>query len=727
MPILHKSKVILDVQQQLSAVKIKADGQVIFKDGSSALLLECGALNLALMGRQQQQAILTIYKELLDALNVKCQILVCIRPQSATSGDFKEVAALTQTPIVNRYFYFIIRQLAGSGDQQSTSWQLSLQAQLVLDYLQRLGLKAKVLECPAVAELYFQAFNPLADQPRRQAWLTTKARWSARSGALNQLAYRTLVERRDYLRINQTYVQTLVIRDYPAQIDSQSLSDLLNSSDYLDISYQLEPVDKVLALEKLNRRLAELESHRRSQLKRGQLLSPQVTDPLESALTLRAKLLRGQETLYRLAIYVTLSAASLVELRRRSLALQTLVAGKLFNLRPATYSQIPAFMATLPQAEPALPAYQRNFDSSTLALTFPFSSLELIDQQGFFYGLNKANQSPVILNRFALGNANAVICAQSGAGKSYLAKLEILRAQAAGLRIIVLDPEGEYQALCQHLKGTSIVIKATGEQALNPLYFNQRLQTLPEKLSALIPIFNVMLEGLSQTDQAILDKLLLRLYKRQQQPQLADLYKLLKQQQQTALCLKLERYVTGSLKGLFNQPTSFNLEAQLTVFNLQHLSVALRPLVMMIISDCVYEQVLKKPEQRLLVIDEAWLLLQDRSAREFLNALVRRARKYYLGVTLISQQLADFNTAEARSALLAQASLKILLRQDDSQLSTVADQLVLSRAERRFLLTAATGEALLLAGNRHVLLRVLALPGEHPLITTNPAEIYKGE
>ena len=683
MAIFTKSKAVAAASQQLVLADIKASGRVVFRNGDSAFIIACGALNLALMSQQQQRAILAIYKELLDALDLNCQILVRIRPQitSNMKSALAQAAALTQTPIVSRDFYFIIRQPAPAVGVSLKHWQLSLQAQLVLDYLQRLGLRATILKYTAVADLYFQALNPLADRSRLQAWQADQVTYFKSGLSPACLAYRTLVERRDYLRINQAYVQTLVVRDYPAQIDDQSLTDILNGADYLDLSYQLEPVLKVVALEKLNRRITELESCKRNQLKSGRLLTPQITDPLESALALRAQLLRGQETLYRLALYVTLTAASLPRLRQRSLALRRLLAGKLFNLKPAIYLQLPAFMATLPQAEPTSAVYKRNFDSSTLALTFPFSSLEFIDKQGFFYGLNKANQSPVILNRFALSNANAIICAQSGAGKSYLAKLEILRAHAAGLKIIVLDPEGEYQALGQHLKGALVAISANGQQALNPLQFNQQLSSLPEKLSTLIQILTVMTAELSQTEQALLDKLLLQLYKQKQQPLLLDLYKQLEKHQQTGLCLKLERYVTGSLKGLFDRPTSLDLKAQLTIFNLQHLSPTLRPLVMMIIADFVYEQVIKAPQQRLLVIDEAWLLLQEPSTRAFLNGLVRRARKYYLGVTLISQQLADFTAGEAQSALLAQASLKILLRQDDSQLELVAQQLALSRAE----------------------------------------------
>ena len=374
---------------------------------------------------------------------------------------------------------------------------------------------------------------------------------------------------------------------------------------------------------------------------------------------------------------------------------------------------------------------KRNFDTSSLALTFPLRSLELIEPGGVFYGLNKANDSLVMIDRFALPNANSVIFAQSGAGKSYTMKLELLRHFLKGVKVIVIDPENEYQSLCEALDGNYLEISRDSKKTLNPLQIGdgQELpaKVLKEKLPAVMQIIELMAEGLNADQKASLDKALLKTYKKKSQPLLADLQKALKKEKQDQLCSRLEKFVSGSLSEMFANPTNISLDNPLTVFNIQHVDESLRPLVMMIIANFVNEQVLNKPTKRLLVIDEAWLLLRHKSAKDFLNALIRRARKYFLGVALISQQVADFYESGEASALIAQTSLRILLRQDSTQIKAVGDQLNLSDYERKFLLTCAKGEALIIADNQHVAAKILASSSEHPLITTDPEEIYGQE
>ena len=333
-----------------------------------------------------------------------------------------------------------------------------------------------------------------------------------------------------------------------------------------------------------------------------------------------------------------------------------------------------------------------------------------------------------MIDRFALPNANSVIFAQSGAGKSYTMKLELLRHYLKGVKVIVIDPENEYQSLCEALDGNYLEISRASRKTLNPLQVSsgQELpaRALKEKLPAIMQIIELMVEELDANQKAALDKALLQTYKKKSQPLLADLQKALKKEKQNQLCRRLEKFVSGSLSEMFASPTNISLDNPLTVFNIQHVDESLRPLVMMIIANFVNEQVLNKPAKRLLVIDEAWLLLRHKSAKDFLNALIRRARKYYLGVALISQQVADFYEGGEASALIAQTSLRILLRQDSTQIKAVGDQLNLSDYERKFLLTCAKGEALIIADNQHVAAKILASPSEHPLITTDPGEVY---
>ena len=728
MKYIHKSKQVVSFRHQIAISDLKEGGLVSFQDGSLVLILKCSALNLALMSQGQQETILSIYKELLDFMQTDCQILVRLRPASVLN-EKKEVLTwqktLPENQVFKRNFYFILR--SPKLETPPATWQLRLKAQSLSDHLGRLGLQVRPLSLEELANFYFQSFNPFSSLERQtlfrqdlnQALKQKENDWS------KIVSYPFLTEEKDYLKIGPTFAQTLFIEEYPDQIELLVLSALIDGQQSLDLSYQLRPVANRLALSQLAKKVTELESQKRIYLKSGQLLCSQIMDPLQAASELRAKLLRGQETLYQLGIYITLVAESLLELRKKKQGLVDLLGSKLWQAKVASFRQLPAWQASLPLETDDLADCRRNLQTSALACTFPFSSLELVDEKGFFYGLNRANRSLVILDRFALANANSFICAQSGAGKSYLAKLEILRAYGAGLQIIVIDPEGEYQTLCQKLGGQYISLNQKSPYALNPLKLNKILNLgWQERIPTVLSIIEKMVGELSPQQRALLDQALLKLYARRKRPQLADLYRLLEKTAAQDICLPLEKFVKGSLSGLFSGQTPIDLDRRLTVFNLQPLSPDLRSLVMMIIANLVSEHVLFKPQQRLLFIDEAWLLLKDDLTQAFLEALIRRARKYYLGVTLISQQLADFYQNKEATALLSQASLRIFLRQDSSQMNVLRESVDLSSFEQQFLTTAGVGEALFLADNLHLIVQVLASPSEHPLITTRPREVY---
>lgn len=746
MKYIHKSQAVADASEQFKLKEIKED-ILVLPQNRYRLILRCSTINFELMSEQQQSVIFSIYQDLLNSLDAPSQVLIRIRhfspsenPEPTSSSDEKkqklqfEQSALIKNmaqrnKVLTRSFYLVISHEQPETDFAAATWQLKLKAQMIEQNLLKLGIKAETLKDSEIVELLFESFNPLSKTETLK--LLNKNMSPKKVDWLHSVGYERLEEGVDRLRINGKYAQTLVIKNYPLATDANCLSELINFDGDADISYHMEPVDSLFALEQLNRKITELESQKRSQLRSGKLLTPQITDPLDSALSLRAKLLRNQEMLFQLAVYVTVFAENEKDLLVASQRLKNRLAGRLFIAEPAKYQQLPAWEAGLPLGLNNLAEIKRNFDTSSLALTFPFRSLELIDPGGILYGLNKANDSLVMIDRFSLPNANSVIFAQSGAGKSYTMKLELLRHYLKGVKIIVIDPENEYQALCEALDGNYLEISRASRKTLNPLQIGggQELpmKTLKEKLPAVLQIIELMVEGLDADQKAALDKALLEIYKKKSQPLLGDLQKALKKEKQDKLCSRLEKFISGSLSEMFANPTNISLDNPLTVFNIQHIDESLRPLVMMIIANFVNEQVLSKPAKRLLVIDEAWLLLRHKSAKDFLNALIRRARKYYLGVALISQQVADFYEGREASALIAQTSLRILLRQDSTQIKAVGDQLNLSDYERKFLLTCAKGEALIIADNQHVATKILASPSEHPLITTDPGEIYGQE
>ena len=555
------------------------------------------------------------------------------------------------------------------------------------------------------------------------------------------ISYSGLKEEATYLQIEDKYIRTLFISGYPYVASTGWLSMLINFNHNIDISYHIEQVDPLLALPKLNRKITELESTKRNMLKDGKVVSSEITDPLESAMELKDKILRGQEKLFQISIYMTITADSLAELQKLTTLLETVMSTRLFYIKTATFQQVEGLQSVLPRSENLL-SQKRNLDSSSAALTFPFISSELVQESGILYGINKSNNSLVIIDRFSLTNANSIIFAQSGSGKSYTAKVEILRQLMQGTKVIVVDPEREYKQLAASIDGTYIHLSAKSKEKINPFDFSINSVTgensLSEHIQDLTEIVSLMAGGLSSEEKAVLDRAIIQIYKefgytlngknkvkkKQEFPLLKDFYKTLKKFKQKDLCNRLERFVKGSLSSVFDSQTNIKLDNRLVVFDIKDLSETLRPIMMLTIANFVNSQVKSQPQKRILVIDEGWILLQQEESARFISGLVRRARKYYLGVTIISQQANDFLSSEYGRAIASQSSLRVLMKQDTTTIKKVAEEFHLSGYEQQFLLTCDRGEALIIADQNHVALKVVASEKEHPLLTTDPREIY---
>ena len=541
------------------------------------------------------------------------------------------------------------------------------------------------------------------------------------------LSYAGMEEKPDYLCLDGVYIRTIFISGYPLVASSGWLDSLINFSHDADISYHLHEVDASQALPKLNRKITELESTKRAMIRTGKIVGSEVTDPLDSAMGLRDKIQRGQEKLFQMSIYVNLRASTLSELNKTTKMLETTLAARLFYTKVARYQQVEALQSILPRGEDQL-AQKRNLDSSSAALIFPFMSSELVQESGILYGVNKSNNSLVIVDRFALPNANSIVFAQSGSGKSYATKIEILRQLMQGTKVIVIDPEREYKRLSESVDGAYIKLSATSEEKINPFDLATTLHSrndLAEHVQDLTEVIGLMAEGLRPHEKASVDKALLRIYRDpKKQPLLSDLYYELQVLEQFRLCERLDKYVNGSLAGVFNARTNIELDNRLVIFDIKDLPESLRQIMMLIISNFVQNQVKARPEKRLLVIDEGWMLLEHEESARFVSGLVRRARKYFLGVSIISQQANDFLHNEYGRAIASQSALRILMRQDTTTIKNVVSEFSLSEFEQSFLLTCERGDALVIADQNHVAVKVVASDREHPLITTNPAELY---
>lgn len=545
---------------------------------------------------------------------------------------------------------------------------------------------------------------------------------------MDTISYAGLEEQVSYTIIDDVYARTLFISGYPFVASSGWLNSLVNFNHNVDISYHVVQVDATQALPKLRRKITELESTKRAMMRSGKIIGSELTDPLESAIDLRDKIQRGQEKLFQVSIYVCITANSLAELNRTTKLLETALSARLFYTKVARYQQLEGLQSVLPRGEDILDQ-KRNLDSSSVALTFPFMSSELVQESGILYGVNKSNNSLVILDRFSLHNANSIVFAQSGSGKSYATKVEILRQLMQGTKVIVIDPEREYKRLSESVNGTYIKLSAKSKEKINPfdLATTKRSKSdLSEHTQDLMEIISLMSEGLSSREKAAVDKAIMTTYKKAKTapPLLEDLYRELHGLGQIKLCERLEKYISGSLAEVFNAQTNIRLDNRLIIFDIKDLPESLRQIMMMIISNFVSNQVKASPEKRLLVIDEGWLLLEHEESARFVAGLVRRARKYYLGVSIISQQANDFLKSDYGRAIASQSSLRILMRQDTTTIKNVVTEFHLSEYEENFLLTCEKGDALIIADQNHVAIKVVASDKEHPLITTNPAELY---
>jgi len=557
---------------------------------------------------------------------------------------------------------------------------------------------------------------------------------------LDLISYAGMKEEASFLQINDRYVRTLFISGYPYVAATGWLSMLINFNHNIDISYHIEQVDPLTAIPKLIRKITELESTKRTMLKEGRVIGSEITDPLESAMELKDKIQRGMEKLFQISIYMTISAERVNELNKITKLLETVMQTRLFYIKPATFQQIEGLQSILPRSENKL-AQKRNLDSSSAALTFPFVSSELVQESGILYGINKSNNSLVIIDRYSLNNANSIIFAQSGSGKSYTAKVEILRHLMQGTKVIIIDPEREYKQLAASVNGTYIKLSSSSKEKINPFEYSQHSVTdennLTEHIQDLTELISLMVGSLTSEERASVDRALLLTYKKMglttrkgaklkkaKYPLLKDFYKNLKAMKHKDLCDRLERFVKGSLSTVFDSQTNIKLDNRLIVFDIKDLNESIRSIMMMVVANFVNNEVKGNPQKRMLVIDEGWLLLQEPESARFISGLVRRARKYYLGVTIITQQANDFLNQEYGKAIASQSSLRILMRQDTTTIKKVASEFHLSAYEQHYLLTCDRGEALLIADQNHVAVKVVASDEEHPLLTTDPREVY---
>ncbi len=566
------------------------------------------------------------------------------------------------------------------------------------------------------------------------------------SSVVDLIAPETIEVDFDSVKIGTNFYQTLFIAGYPRFVSANWLAPIIDFDSTLDIAMFIYPVESKDILANLKRKIAEMEATIESDIKRGKVIDPSVQVALDDALGLQEELAKGSERFFQFGLYLTISATSVDELDEISKEIQSTLASLLLVAKKATLQMEDGFKTTQPLCVDKL-LITRNMDTTSLATTFPFTSSELTANEGILYGLNEHNESLIIFDRFSLENANEVVLGKSGGGKSYLVKLEALRSLMFGTSVIIIDPEEEYRDLCASVGGDYISFSFSSPTHLNPFDLagtndDPQENDLQYKIGfSLSRLIKIMVGTTTAEEDAILNNALELTYRQKgitydptthknEPPILEDLYKVLVGMETEAaknLALRLEKFVKGSFGTIFNSRSNIKLNNNFTVFSFKNLEDQLRSLAIFIIVDFVWNSIKQDLKKRILIVDEAWYLMKNQASAEFLWGFAKRSRKYYLGLTTITQDIEDFLATDLGKTIVTNSSIQMLMKQSPAAIDRLAEVFYLSDGEKSLLLSASVGEGLFFAGLSHVAMRVIASPEEHKLVTTNPAEKANSE
>lgn len=537
----------------------------------------------------------------------------------------------------------------------------------------------------------------------------------------------------NHLKIDEKFYRTLYITAYPRYVSANWLYSLITFDHPLYISMFIYPTESKTVLDELKRKIGEMEASIEGEIKAGKVVDPTVQVALDDALSLQAELAKGSERFFQFGLYITIPADTKEELDNLTKEVDSSLSSILIIAKQATLEQEEGFKSTIPMFADKV-AVWRNMDTTSLSMTFPFSTAALTRNEGILYGMNQHDGSLIIFDRFTLENANSVILGKSGGGKSFFVKMEAFRLLMMGIDVIILDPENEYEKLTQSMGGEFVVFSTTSQYKINP--FDLISETVePDELSnkildlhSLIRV--IMGDEISPAQDALLDRALVMTYRnvgitqdpttfKLPAPLLEDLYKVfmgMETPEAKEMANRLEKFVMGSAAGIFNQKSNFDIKNHFTVFGIRDLEENLRPVAMYIVLDYIWNKVRRDKKKRILIVDEAWYLIKHKDSGAYLHNFAKRARKYHLGLTTITQDVEDFLATEEGKAIVTNSSMQIILKQSTAAVDKITDTFYLTGGEKHFLLSAGVGEGLFFAGQSHVGFRGIASEEEKSMI-----------
>lgn len=563
-----------------------------------------------------------------------------------------------------------------------------------------------------------------------------------------------------FFRIGTRFARTYYVYGYPRQVYTGWLSGMVNLDEVIDLSMIIQPVDSQVVLNNLRKKVSQLEAGIQIDSEKGKVRDPGKEAAVQDAEEMRDKLQVGEERFFRFGFYFTIYGTSEEELEFISHKVESMLGQQLVYSKAATAQQEQGLNSTIPQFVDQLQIY-RNMNTGALSTSFPFTSADLTQENGILYGINMHNSGLVIFDRFSLENSNSVIFAKSGAGKSFAVKLEALRSMMFGTEIFIIDPENEYQRMCDAVGGAYVRLSLNSSTRINPFDLPQvvdneeadnalrsNLITLHGLLRLMMGGAQAMMQGgglsvapaLTPTEEADLDASLIETYAKagitndplthgSTPPTISDLYDTLLHMGGTGpqLAQRLRKYTSGTFAGIFSQQSNVNVNNPMVVFNIRDLEDELRPVAMYIVLNFIWNKTKADKKKRLLIVDEAWQLMKYEDSANFMFSLAKRARKYNLGLTTITQDVEDFMASRMGRAIVANASVQILLKQSSSAVDVLADVFKLTEEEKKRLSQFPIGQGLFFAGSNHVHIQVIASPTETDLIVSNPEQTESDE
>lgn len=772
--------------QDFVQVKDIKEGVVLLKNGGLRKVILVDGLNFDLKSEDEQSVIIFAYQNFLNSLDFPIQINIHSRKLNVENylkrlderqakeeneilrtqiGEHREFirSFVESNAVMTKSFFVVVPydpinilspsssllpKFLGGGKTSSlpaeeilpgNREQLHQRAEQVIGGLRQVGLRAVSLEDPELLELFYNFYNPTTIEKRE---LNNVDRDNS-SGNIEDIIAPTSVEiTSNYLKLGDKFAKNLFVLGYPRYLSSGWFSPIINLPELSDVSIFINPVDTAIALRKLRRKATQLESQMMSNEDKGLVRDPALETGFQDVESLRDSLQQATEKLFDVGVYMTIYADSEKDLNRLEAEITNLLDAKLINMKPANFEQTKAWSSVAPLGLDSMNIYNP-LNSGPVSSFFPFVSLDLTSEDGIMYGVNLHNNTLIIFDRFSLENANMVVFAKAGSGKSYATKLEVIRSMMMGTDIIIVDPENEYIQMAEAMDGGVFKISLDSENHINPF----DIPTIPEDeepgevlkshIVNLVGLLKLMLGEISSREEAMLDRAVTETYasrditpdkdfSKSTPPLLEDLEAVLAGMDGgREMADRLYRFTKGSYAGFTNKPTNVNVTNRLIVFSIRDLEDGLRPVAMYIILNFIWNLVRAELKKRIMVIDEAWWMMKYPDSASFLFGLAKRGRKYYLGITTITQDVEDFLNSPYGKPIITNSSLQLLLKQAPATIDITAKAFNLTDVEKNYLLESDVGQGLFIAGLKRATIQIVPSYFEDKLITTDPKEILE--